>query len=148
MVYDYKCEKCGKVEEQYRGMNEAPEFKCSECGSHMDQIFTINRTGFIIKGEAPSKVIKEQGYRRKHNADLGVRQLERYGSGPKNVPNVGGIETESWTDAAKLAKECGMNADTYKPMIEKEKTISKVSNIDDKAWKAAKAAKGIVNNIS
>ena len=86
MVYDYKCEKCGKIEEQYRGMNETPEFKCSDCGSSMKQIFTINRTGFIIRGEAPSKVIKEQRYRQKHNADLGLRQVERYGTGPNPYP--------------------------------------------------------------
>jgi putative FmdB family regulatory protein len=148
MVYDYKCTKCGNIEEQYHGMNETPEFKCLECGSPSERIFTINRTGFIIRGEAPSKVVKEQGYRRKHNADLGVRQVERYGSGPVAIPNVKGQEVGSWSEAARLAKSEGLNSDSYKPMIEKEKTISKTSNIDDKVWKAAKETKGIVNNIS
>jgi putative FmdB family regulatory protein len=144
MVYDYKCTKCDKVEEQYHGMKETPEFFCSKCDSPMIRIFTINRTGFIIKGEAPSKVIKEQRYRQKHNADLGVRQLERYGTGPKPVPNVGGEEVGSWSEAAKLAKDKGLDTKSYEPMISKEKSISKVSGIDDTTWKKAKEAKGSV----
>ena len=143
MVYDYKCKKeeCGNVDEQYHGMNETPEFKCSVCGSPMIKIFTINRTGFIIKGEAPSKVNREQTHRRKRNADLGMRQIERYGSGPVAVPNVGGTEVGSWTEAAKLAKDKGLNSASYEPLINKEKKISKVSNINDSAWKKAKETK-------
>jgi putative FmdB family regulatory protein len=144
MVYDYKCVRCGKIEEQYHGMKETPEFFCPDCDSPMERIFTINRTGFIIRGEAPSKVIKEQRYRQKHNADLGLRQVERYGTGPKPVPNVGGEEVGSWKEAAKLAKDKGLNTASYEPLIQKEKTISKVSRVDDKVWKKAKEAKGSV----
>jgi putative FmdB family regulatory protein len=141
MVYDYKCIKCGNVEEQYHGMNETPEFFCSKCDSPMERIFTINRTGFIIRGEAPSKVVKEQRYRQKHNADLSVKQVERYGTGPKPVPNVGGEEVGSWSEAAKLAKDKGLNTSSYEPMIAKEKATSKISGINDSAWKKVKEAK-------
>jgi putative FmdB family regulatory protein len=144
MVYDYKCIECGKVEEQYHGMNETPEIKCSVCGNPMTRIFTLNRTGFIIRGEAPSKVVKEKRYRQKHNADLSVKQVERYGTGPKPVPNVGGQEVGSWSDAAKLAKDKGLNTASYEPMIQKEKSVSKVSGVDDTAWKKAKEAKANV----
>jgi putative FmdB family regulatory protein len=148
-TYEYKCEKCEKIVEIVHSIKESPKFMCEDCPDQiLIRLISNNFGGFIIKGEAPSKVIKEQGYRRKHNADLGVRQVERYGSGPVAVPNVAGVETESWTDAAKLAKECGLNSDTYKPMIEKEKTVSKTSNVDDKVWKQAKETKGVVNNIS
>jgi putative FmdB family regulatory protein len=140
MVYDYKCTKCGNVEEQYHGMNESPEFKCSLCGEPSVRIFTINKTGFIIRGEAPSKVIKEKRYRQKHNADLGVRQLEHWGSGPKVVPNVGGEEVSSWSEASRLAKDKGLRTESYEPMINKEKSISKISGMDDNKWKAAKEA--------
>lgn len=144
MVYDYKCTKCGKVEEQYHGMNETPEFFCSECDSPMVRIFTINRTGFIIRGEAPSKVIKEQRYRQKHNADLSVRQVERYGTGPKPVPNVRGEEVGSWSEAKKLAKDKGLNTASYDQVIAKEKSTSKISGINDVSWKKVKEAKGTV----
>lgn len=140
MVYDYKCTKCGKIEEQYHGMKESPEFKCSACGEPSERIFTINRTGFIIRGEAPSKVFREKNYRQKRNADLGVRQLERYGSGPQVVPNVGGEEVGSWSEASRLAKDKGLRTDTYEPLINKEKKISKISGMDDTKWKKAKEA--------
>jgi len=60
------------------------------------------------------------------------------------VPNVGGVTVDTWSDASKLAKESGMNAESYKPMIEKEKSTSKISGIDDKTWKAAKENKNKV----
>ena len=48
----------------------------------------------------------------------------------------------SWKDAAKLAKDKGLNSASYEPLIQKEKTISKMSRVDDKVWKKAKEAKG------
>ena len=53
---------------------------------------------------------------------------------------MGGLEQSSWSDAAKLAKEAGMNAESYKPLIEKEQRTSKVSGVDDAKWKKAKEA--------
>jgi len=94
-----------------------------------------------MKGGTETTAWKEKRHRVKKNADLEVRQMERYGGGSKLQPNVGGVPTESWSDASKLAKECGMNADTYKPLVEKEKKTSKISGIDDNRWKAVKAKK-------
>jgi predicted double-glycine peptidase len=54
---------------------------------------------------------------------------------------VAGVEQESWSDAAKLAKEAGLSADSYQPLIEKEKRTSKISGVDDAVWKKAKEEK-------
>lgn len=143
--YDYRCNNCQKVVEIVHSMKVSPVFKCEDCPDEiLERLISFNRGGFIIKGESPSKVIKEMGNRRRKNADLGVRQLERYGTGPRVAPNVGGMEVDSWSDAAKLAKEAGLDTKTYEPMIQKEKTISKTSGIDDIKWKKAKAEKGAI----
>lgn len=142
-TYDYACDQCGHKEEQIHSMKEKPVYFCPDCKKvgkevQMTRLFTLNPTGFIIKGGTEAINWKEKRYRLKKSAELGTRQIERYGTGPRLKPNVAGVEQESWSDAAKLAKEAGMNTESYQPMIEKEQRTSKVSGVDDTKWKKAK----------
>lgn len=143
-TYDYRCPDCGHVEEVVHSIKSDPDIKCSSCNKClMQRMISSNTTGFIFKdGGTPSMAYKEKRLRQKKNAGLNVRQIERYGSGVRLKPNVAGHEVDSWSDAAKLAKEAGWKEDSYKPLIEKEKHTSKTSNIDDRAWKKAKEDKG------
>jgi hypothetical protein len=83
---------------------------------------------------------KEKRYRVKKNARLDLKQMERYGTsgGASLVPNVGGEVTESWSDAAKLARDSGKDTLTYQKKIADEKSTSKLSGINDVKWKSAK----------
>lgn len=143
-TYDYQCSECGFKEEQIHSMNDKPSFFCPRCKEggkeiQMNRIFTINSSGFIIKGGTEAINWKEKRNRLKKREELGVRQIDRYGtSGVKLKPNVGGLEQESWSDAAKLAKEAGLNTESYQPLIDKEKRTSKSSGVDDVKWKNAK----------
>jgi len=98
---------------------------------------------FIIKGGTEASRWKEKRVRMERRKELGVRQVERYGGSQKLRPNVAGVETDSWNDAAKMAREAGLNTESYEPLIEKEKRVSKSSGIDDLAWKSAKEQKNL-----
>jgi putative FmdB family regulatory protein len=146
-LYDYKCPTCGAVTEQTHSIKESPSIPCPECektGSTvvMERMISLNRNGFIVKGFTEAMSWKVKRDRMKNNAELGMKQIERYGNGTRLQPNVAGMETDSWSDAQKVAKEAGMNADSYEPLIEKEKSVSKISGVDDSKWKAAKAEAG------
>ena len=145
-TYDYSCGECSFTEEQIHSMKEQPTYFCPQCKDagkevKMERQFTLNTAGFIIKGGTEAINWKEKRHHHKKNAELGVRQIDRYGTGPKLRPNVGGVETETWGDAAKLAKEAGMKSESYQPLIEKEKSVSKISGVDDTKWKKAKQDK-------
>jgi len=147
-TYDYSCSVCGFIDEYIHSMNAKPDYFCPECKKagneiKMEKIFTLNSSGFIIKGGTESIHWKEKRNHLKKNADLGVKQIERYGSGPSLKPNIAGVEVESWSDAAKLAKESGLDSKSFAPLIEKEKRTSKVSGIDDSKWKKAKQEKSV-----
>jgi len=142
-TYDYNCPECDFTEEQIHSMKEQPVYFCSHCKEQgkevrMNRLFTLNSSGFIIRGGTETINWKEKRHHLKKNEELKIRQIDRYGTGPKIKPNVAGVEQESWSDAAKLAKEAGMNADSYQPMIEKEQRTSKTSGVDDAQWKKAK----------
>jgi len=143
--YEYRCNDCSTIVEIIHSIKESPQFFCEKCSSKqpLERLISFNKSGFILKGGSEAIHWKEKRQRMKKRSELGVKQIDRYGTegGTSLKPNVGGIETDSWSDAAKLAKEAGINADSYKPMIEKEKNVSKISKVDDRVWKAAKEAK-------
>lgn len=121
-TYDYSCPSCKKVEEQIHPMSDNPEFKCLKCGIVMEKIFSPNSTGFIMRYGSPAIHYREKQQRTKHSEKMEKRQKERWGgSGPRVSPNIAGVKTESWSDAQKMAKEAGMNHESYAPFVEKEK---------------------------
>jgi hypothetical protein len=108
----------------------------------MERLISLNLNGgFFFKQWTEAQTYKISRDKRKQNTELEIRQIERYGSGgTKLKPNVAGVETESWSDASKLASEAGLSTKSYEPLITQEKNISKISGIDDRKWKAAKEA--------
>ncbi len=146
-TYEYCCPSCGNIREEIHSIKATPRFYCHLCaiggGSKflLKRMISYNATGFVIKGGTSSMGWKENRYRQKKNADLGLKQIERYGSGPRLQPNVAGMEVDSWSDAAKVAKEAGMNTASYEPLIRKDKHTSTDSNVDDRKWKKAKDGK-------
>lgn len=119
-TYDYKCTKCGRRNEVIHEISKTPKVECGECGGLMEKQFTPNRAGFIIKGGTPATMWKETRNRMKQREAVGERQKQRWKS-PRVAPNIAGVEQESWSDCQKLAKECGFDHESYKPMVEKEK---------------------------
>lgn len=120
-AYDYYCKKCDLTREEIHQISENPEIRCFECGGLMIRVISFNMTGFIFKGGTPAINWKEKRYRLKKREKIGKKQRERYGTGPKIKPNIAGVETGSWSDAQKMAKEAGMNYESYTPWVEKEK---------------------------
>jgi len=143
-TYEYKCSACQSITEVTHSIKDSPTIECPEClkqdkHTSMERLISVNRGGFIIKGWTEAMAWKTKREKVRKNAELGVKQIERYSNGVRLQPNVAGMEVDSWSDAQKVAKEAGMAADTYEPLIEKEKIISKTSGVDDVKWKAAKA---------
>lgn len=146
-AYDYRCPDCGCVQEVTHSIKQDPSIECPACkqsgkSTRMDRLISPNVGGFIFKTWTPALSQKRNREQMRKRKSLGTRQLERYGSGPKIQPNVGGVEVDSWSDAKKLAKEKGLNTSSYDAAITREKKTSKLSGIDDRAWKKAKSEAG------
>jgi hypothetical protein len=134
------------VQEITHSIKETPDIFCPECKIEgkevkMERLISLNKSGgFLFKQWTESQCYKIGRDKRKQNNDLELRQIERYGTGPKLKPNVAGVETESWSDAKKLAGEAGLNTNSFDKHITQESSTSKVSGINDTKWKAAKEA--------
>jgi len=151
-TYEYRCSECGTIKEIVHSIKESPKFFCESCDPEnkkdpLERLISQNIAGgFCFKGMGTESMIwKEKRIRNKKNADLEMRQLERWGgSTPKLTPNVGGEVYDSWDDAGKAAKSKGLDDSKYKQQAEASKSISKVSGIDDSKWKAVKEKKNSV----
>jgi len=145
-TYEYFCKECRTVADVVHSIKETPVVECEIClraGKHypMERMISHNIGGFIIKGWTEAMAWRTKREKSKGYANMGVKQIDRYGVGPKLQPNVAGMEVDSWSDAQKVAKEAGMDTTSYEPHIEKEQAGSKII---DTAWKTAKAEAGKV----
>jgi len=144
-IYEYKCNSCDVVFEIPHSIKEDPVFHCQECESKepLVRLISKNIAGFIFKGnKTEASNWKEKRWRVKKNADLELKQIERYGSGSRLVPNIGGTEFDSWKDAGKAAKEAGMDSSSFEAKSQESKLVSS-DGINIKKWKAAKEKKDL-----
>ena len=119
--YDYCCDTCKIKAEKIHRMSEDPSYPCPKCGEPMKRMFSPNISGFILKGGTPTMHWKEKRQRMKKREELGVRQEKYRSSMPKARPNIAGVEVDSWSDAKKMAKEAGLDHESYTPWVDKEK---------------------------
>jgi putative FmdB family regulatory protein len=47
-IYEYECESCGKIEEAWQKMSDAPLTTCNHCQGHLHKI--VSQSSFHLKG--------------------------------------------------------------------------------------------------
>ena len=134
-TYTFNCD-CGKSKDVFRSMSKKDAVLC-DCGKSMNKSFS-GTGSFFVEGSTPSKAWKEKRVRHKKNASLSLKQIEKYGSGPRLTPNVGGVETDNWEDASALAKESGIDTAGYEAQVRAAKNKNNSQGIDESKWKKAK----------
>jgi hypothetical protein len=108
MIYEYKCTKCGNVQDESCSVKVFEEFKppCNKCGEECNYQFAPTKIQFILKdgpsGSWPSKGNRYKQHRAEASAAASKRQKERYKEN-RLVPNFEGKETESWAEAREYA---------------------------------------------
>jgi len=122
-TYDYKCPQCEAIEEQTHSIKEDPVYHCTKCGVEMKKMFSPNSSGFTF-GKMGTITIhrREKDLRKKRSVEMAERQKNNKRFVSNIRPNVGGVETDSWSDSQKLAKSKGLNSDSYTRVVEKEKS--------------------------
>lgn len=123
-TYDYRCAGCENSYTARLSMKDCniPQ-PCPECGEMGDKVPSVPQIifkgdGWMTKNGRVSAQMKEK------NRRLDARQQEmkrETNVGGTLVPNVNGERVDSWSDAQKLAKDKGKNADSYTTLVEKEK---------------------------
>ena len=137
-LYDYSCTACQTTREVMRGIKDNSEVICTGCGSSMSRVLRADTVMGHVRGSTIGKAYKESKLRRKKNAELGVKQMERHGGATRLVPNVGGEEVGSWREATLLAKDQGKDTSKYSANAEVETHTNNSRGIDERAWRKAK----------
>ena len=59
--YDYRCQKCGNIDEVFHGIDEVPRQKCSVCVGKMAKM--ISRVNVSFKNTLTARALKDQHVR-------------------------------------------------------------------------------------
>lgn len=136
-IYTYKCS-CGETKSVIHRVAERPAIACPSCQGLM-ALFVTGGSGSFVRGMTSGKYFKEDRQRRKKNAELGVRQMERYGGSNKLVPNIDGQEVESWKAAASLAKDKGLgDTSKFQKYLDEESNSQNSAKVNEKKLKVLK----------
>lgn len=143
-VYTYRCD-CGKTQDIMRKVSDTSEVICSECSSIMHR-YATGGSGSFVRGTTVGKYYKEDRLRKKKNAELDVKQFERYGGQNKLVPNVNGEEVGTWKEASQIAANAGVQKlNKFGKYIDEEKNSQNSERLNEKRLKALREkAKNIV----
>ena len=119
--YEYRCQECLNEQEEIHRMSETPEIVCSECGHEGIKKMIPKSVNFVLKGANWSgKNAKEKSYRTKRNKEMGKKMAESHDI-PSISPNYKGEVCKDWDEAAKLAKNDGVDPLRYGKQLESVK---------------------------
>jgi len=88
--YDYKCKKCGNVQEELHSITKDPEIKCKKCNSPCKRMMP-SEVNYILKGSGwASKEIKLKKDMTKKNSRMKgkMKERERSGEGVNNIEDL------------------------------------------------------------
>ena len=80
-TYDYQCDNCQKIQEEFHSMMVEPVIMCNDCGSSCKKKFAGNTT-FILKGsDWPSQEFRTKNSMSQKNTRMKSKMVERTHAG-------------------------------------------------------------------
>ena len=124
-LYSYRCSPCDLAFDEMAPMADYQKPQpCPSCGEPAPRVVGDRFPGFVLAGDGwTSKNLRIAGQMRRKNERLAAREREMRGDGtvPRLLPNVGGEQADSWSDAARLAKDRGLDSSGYENRAREEK---------------------------
>ena len=124
-TYPYQCQSCSdpfEIEMRMSEFHTSLRPPCPSCQStNVKRVLTVPHLSFVGDGW-PGKNNRVRNQMKKKNQRLAAKERDMKGDGvvPKLLPNVGGERTDSWSEAAKLARSKGNDASGYESLARKE----------------------------
>jgi putative FmdB family regulatory protein len=120
-IYGYTCPACAYTFDRRLPISQCDDPQpCPQCGATTKKQITVPNFN-LVGDDWPGKANRINSQMAEKNKRLSVRQAENHGPTPRLVPNVEGERTESWSDAAKLAKDKGKDTGGYERLASSEK---------------------------
>ena len=114
-IYNYFCEKCDKTfDEMLKVADYQTPQPCPSCKELAPRMLEAPGLNFPGDGWMTKNLRVEKQMRENRNR-VGRRSNQRKldGALPSMVPNVGGEETKTWSEAARLAQDKGLDPTGY-----------------------------------
>lgn len=120
-TYAYTCPKCSDHFDRVLSLSERDQPQTCACGEVAHKSIS-GGPSFVMKGDGwTGKNIKIQGQMANKNRRLSGKSRDQ--PNQHLVPNVGGEEVDTWSEAKQLAASKGKDTTGYDSMIRKEKAV-------------------------
>jgi putative FmdB family regulatory protein len=123
-TYEFMCHSCQEPFEKDLSISEYStqlSFPCPACES-LDTSRQVSETSFVLVGDGwPSKDFRGKAQMLARRKRVGQKMKDHVAPLKKLVPNVGGEEVASWSEAKRLAASKGKDTVSYEPLVQKEK---------------------------
>jgi predicted nucleic acid-binding Zn ribbon protein len=142
MIYTFECS-CGATRQENISVEarDTTVVTCSTCNAAMRRIFNAGKVNIAMKGWGwTGRDYKEKRSRDQHSIDMALKQQERYGDGPRLVPNYKGKEADTWDQVRDQAiTDNGVAAASqYSDLIAREQHVTTRSEVVEKTIKEMK----------
>ena len=125
-THDFECTKCGHIMENMlvKMSVDLDSVKCERCCRDTKNL-SFGGLGSVFKGSSwATKNLKVKSQRGEVNKRLGKKQHDEHAK-MKLVPNIAGVEVDNFRDAAKLAKEAGLDSQLYEKHAREEEKLGR-----------------------
>lgn len=121
-LYSYACSSCSERFEEFAALVDYRKPQaCPTCGGAAERVLGDRAPGIVLRGDGwPGKNLRVRNQMRQKNEVLARKERDLKVTMPKLVPNVEGEQVNSWSDAAKLAKDRGKEVSGYERYARKE----------------------------
>lgn len=116
-TYTYECCACHESFDRTMSLSERKSPQVCRCGG--EGKMTVGMPSFVLQGDGwAGKNIKIRGQMESKNRKLSGKSRDL--PGQRMVPNVGGEEVDTWSEAKRMAVSKGKDTSGYDTMIRKE----------------------------
>lgn len=119
-TYQMRCQGCGARGDVRLAASAKPVAACQQCQGSMEAVLP-DRLALVQRGDDwVGRAQKLRGQMAARSARVGRAQEEQRRELPRLQPNVGGMRTDTWAEAARLARSQGLDASPYEERSRQE----------------------------
>lgn len=117
-TYQMQCRTCRAQESVQMGPSPRPTAPCSACSGTLEAV--LGRVAMAQRGDDwVGRAQKLRGQMGRRADRIGRAEQEQRRELPRLQPNVGGLRTETWAEAARLAQSQGLDPEPFRKMDRK-----------------------------
>jgi putative FmdB family regulatory protein len=97
-IYEYVCDKCGKLNDVLQKLNDPPPERCDGCGTEGSLTKIVSRSSFVLRGGGWYSDLYSSS--KKDSSSEGAKEKDGAAKKAEPAPSTGGAKPASATESS------------------------------------------------